>query len=186
MEDTFRDIIFQHREALKAVEENRNNIVLLSRLLRNTLKENNKIIICGNGGSAADAQHFAAELVGRFNKNRRPLPAIALTTDTSIITAVANDFGFKEIFKKQIEAWGKKGDILIAISTSGNSENVIEAVKTAKQKGIKTVGLVGKNGGKIKKIVDLPIVIQSKSTARIQEMHILILHTVAEIIENSL
>lgn len=147
------------------------------------LRKGNKILVCGNGGSAADSQHFAAELVGRFKKERRGIPCIALTTDTSIITAISNDYSFKNIFARQVEALGEAGDILIAISTSGNSENVVKAIGKAKELGIKTFGLVGKDGGAIAKLADFSITIPSFSTSRIQECHILILHILAEIIE---
>ena len=148
-----------------------------------TYGNNGKILICGNGGSAADAQHFAAELVGRFKKERRALPAIALTTDTSTLTAIGNDHGFYKIFSRQIEALGAEGDLLIGISTSGNSENVIAAAKEAKKKGMKTLCLLGKDGGSLKDIADLSLVINSDNTPRIQESHILIIHILCDIIE---
>jgi len=150
------------------------------------LERGNKILICGNGGSAADSQHFAAELVGRFKLERKGLPAIALTTDTSILTAIGNDYGFDQIFERQVEALGKEGDILVGISTSGNSENVIRAVKKAKEIGIYTIGLLGKSGGKLKDLVDLSLVVPSNNTPRIQECHVLIYHIVCEEVEKRL
>ncbi len=135
-----------------------------------------KVLICGNGGSASDAQHIAAELVGRFVAVRRALPAIALTTDTSILTAVSNDFGFETIFSRQVEALGCKGDMLIGLSTSGNSENVIQALKCAKAKGMKTFGLLGADGGRCLPYCDSAIVVGSAEAARVQEVHILIGH----------
>lgn len=152
-------------------------------LCLNTLQNGNKIMIAGNGGSAADAQHIAAELVGRFTTERRALAAIALTTDTSILTSIGNDYGFNSIFARQIQGLGKSGDVFIAISTSGNSANIMEAVKEAKIQGVKTIGWLGKSGGALKILVDLPIVIDSNDTARIQEMHILIGHILCEYID---
>ncbi|MEM4259826.1 MAG: D-sedoheptulose 7-phosphate isomerase [Candidatus Woesearchaeota archaeon] len=149
-------------------------------------RNGNKLLICGNGGSAADSQHFAAELIGRFKQDRKGLPAIELSTDTSILTSIGNDYGFENIFKRQVEANGNKGDILIGISTSGNSKNIIEAVKEANKKGIKTICLLGRDGGLLKNICDLQIIINSDNTARIQESHITIIHIICEIVEQEL
>ncbi len=151
-----------------------------------TLRNGGKIAFIGNGGSAADSQHLAAEFVGRFARNRSPLPALALTTDTSILTAVGNDFGFEDVFSRQVEALLEEGDLLIAISTSGNSPNVIKAVLKAKEMGVKIVGLTGKSGGKLKDICDVSIVVPSNSTPRIQEVHILIGHVMCEEVERAL
>ncbi len=170
----------------KFIDENEELLGRAIDWIENALKGGNKMLICGNGGSAADAQHFAAELVVRYKKNRSALPAIALTTDTSILTAGGNDFGFETIFERQVEALGKEGDVLIAISTSGNSENVIRAVEKAKERGIKTIGLLGKGGGELKDIVDLALVAPSDNTARIQECHETIIHTICEEIEKRL
>ena len=148
-----------------------------------TLQSGNRLFFIGNGGSAADAQHLAAELVGRFRKERNALPAIALTTDTSILTAVANDYGFEHIFDRQIKALAKPGDLLIAISTSGNSPNVLQALQTARTTHLQTIGLSGKDGGKMKDHCDVCLVIPSDDTARIQEMHILIGHILCSYIE---
>ncbi len=145
-----------------------------------------KLLICGNGGSAADAQHFAAELIGRYESERPAFPAIALTTDTSILTAVGNDYGFADLFARQVQGLGRPGDGLIAISTSGNSENVIRAVAMARQKGMFTIGLLGRDGGKLKEIADTAVVITVPKTARIQEAHIFILHFWALLIEQDL
>ncbi len=155
-------------------------------LIAKRLKNGNKVLICGNGGSAADAQHFAAEIVGRFELERKGFPAVALTTDTSILTAVGNDYGFENIFSRQVEALGVKGDILIGISTSGNSENVIKAVLKAKELGLFTAGFLGKGGGKLKEIVDFPFVVSHANTARIQEVHLTLEHTLCKIIDNYL
>ncbi len=145
-----------------------------------------KVLIFGNGGSAADSQHIAAEFVGRFKKERRALPAIALTTNTSTLTALANDYGYSVTFKRQIEALGQRGDAVLAISTSGNAQNVIEAVKTAKEKGLVTIALTGKDGGALAPLCDISIVVNSYDTARIQEAHILIGHLFADILESKL
>lgn len=166
-------------------EENLKKLDLISKLILNCLKKGGKILICGNGGSASDSQHFAAELVGRFKKERKAIAALALTTDTSIITSISNDYSFKHIFSRQVEALGKKGDTLIAISTSGNSENILEALKTAKKLKIKTVGFLGKDGGEAKKLADIYFVVGSNDTARIQEVHITAIHAVSEIIEDN-
>lgn len=151
-----------------------------------TLKNDKKILICGNGGSAADAQHFAAELVCRFEKDRKPLPAIALTVNTSNITAAGNDFGFDFIFSKQVEALGREGDILVAISTSGNSPNILKAIEKAKELKIKTICLTGKAGGKMKGLCDYELIAPAENTARIQECHILVIHTWCKLIEDAL
>ena len=151
--------------------------------VRTALEKGRKILICGNGGSAADSQHMAAEFVGRFVKERQSLPALALTVDTSLLTAVGNDYGFDCVFSRQVEGLGQEGDVLIAISTSGNSANVVRAVKTAKEKGIFVIGMTGENGGILAKESDLCLAVPSQVTARIQEMHIMIIHMICEIAE---
>ena len=156
--------------------------------LLTTIQNGGKILLCGNGGSAADAQHIAAELVIRLkSSNDRPaIAALALTTDTSILTAGANDYGFDYVFSRQIEALGKREDTLIILSTSGNSANVIEAVNMAHEKGLYTIGLLGGEGGKLKKLVDLAILVPSANTARIQETHTLIAHIICDLLEKEL
>lgn len=149
-------------------------------------KNNNKIYICGNGGSAADAQHFAAELVGRYLLTRDALPATAFTTDSSIMTAIGNDFGYDEIFKRQVEAFIKPGDIFVGISTSGNSKNIELAMIEAKKRGAKVVGLLGRTGGVCKELCDYPIVVEYDRTPNIQECHIMIIHIICEMVENEL
>jgi D-sedoheptulose 7-phosphate isomerase len=151
-----------------------------------TIKAGNKILICGNGGSAADAQHLAAELVGRFEKERKALPAIAFTTDTSILTAVGNDYGYDAIFSRQVEGLGVTGDTLIGISTSGNSKNVIMAVEAGKNKGIKSIGLIGNDEGTLASMCDLAVIVPHSVTARIQEAHIFIIHFWVAYIEKEL
>lgn len=154
--------------------------------ISSAFERGNKLLICGNGGSAADSQHFAAELVGRFEKEKQPLPAISLTTDTSILTAVANDYGYDDVFAKQVKAIGEKGDILFAISTSGNSPNVLKAVEFAREIGMKSVSLTGKDGGKIARISDIDINIPVFSTARVQEAHITVIHIICKIVEDKM
>lgn len=151
--------------------------------VRTALEKGRKILICGNGGSAADSQHMAAEFVGRFVKERQSLPALALTVDTSLLTAVGNDYGFDCVFSRQVEGLGQEGDVLISISTSGNSANVVKAVKTAKEKGLFVIGMTGENGGILAKESDLCLAVPSQVTARIQEMHIMIIHMICEIAE---
>lgn len=156
----------------------------VSQLIIERLQAGNKILICGNGGSAADAQHIAAELSGRYKSERRALAGIALTTDTSALTAIGNDYGYESVFSRQVEALANKGDLLIAISTSGNSQNVIQAITTAKELGCHTVGLSGRDGGAMSDSCDFNIVIPSDDTPRIQEMHILIGHTICQAIDD--
>ena len=149
-------------------------------------KKGNKIVLFGNGGSAADAQHVAAEFIGRFKINRKSLPAIALTSNPSIITAISNDFSFDSVFSRQCESLISKGDVVIGISTSGNSLNVKKGINTSKKNGAVTIGLLGNNGGSIKKCVDIPLIVNSTSTPHIQEVHRTICHIVCEIVENKL
>lgn len=155
-------------------------------LLVDALRVGNKVLIMGNGGSAADAQHFAAELVGRFLIERQPMPAIALTTDTSILTAVGNDYGFDDIFKRQVEALARPGDVVIGISTSGMSNNVFHALTAANQIGCKTIGLLGRNGGNIAGIVDVNMTVSEQHTPFIQTAHGAILHLLCDLVEKEL
>ena len=157
----------------------------IATLITNTYKKGGKVLICGNGGSICDAMHFAEEFTGRFRKDRKPLPAIALS-DPSHITCVGNDYGFDEIFSRGVEAFGKKGDILIGISTSGNSQNVIKAINKAKELKIKTIGFLGKDGGKLKNCCDLELIAPGKTTDRIQEIHMTALHIIIEEVERAL
>lgn len=161
-------------------------IVKAVSIILNSLRNGKKIMIMGNGGSAADSQHMAAELVGRLNFERKSLPAIALTTDSSVITALSNDFDFSEIFVKQISALANPGDIAILISTSGNSPNLIRAANYCKENGIITVGILGRDGGKVAKLVDIPIIIKGNNTQRIQESHLMIEHIICELLEKQL
>ena len=175
--------IDEHNSVISSLANYSAEIEQLATLVVNTLKTGKKILLMGNGGSAGDAQHIAAELVGRFSKERRGLPAIAITTDTSILTSVGNDYGYEYIFSRQVEALANTDDLVIGISTSGNSNNVLQALKDAKSLGCKTAALLGKDGGKIKNIVDLPLIIPSSNTARIQEAHILVGHMICEIVD---
>jgi D-sedoheptulose 7-phosphate isomerase len=156
------------------------------RAIIGALKAGGKLVVFGNGGSAADSQHIVAELVGRFQKDRRPLPAIALTTNTSTLTAVSNDYGYESSFSRQLEALAAKRDVALAISTSGNARNVIEAVRKAKELGLATIGLSGGDGGLLATTADITIVVPSKVTARVQESHILIGHIICELAEREL
>lgn len=179
--------IRENIDTSKAIIENSIDIILCAgKKIENAVKKGNKIMLCGNGGSASDSQHIAAEFINRFKKERKPLPAIALTTDTSVLTSISNDYDYSFVFSKQVEALGKKGDILIAISTSGNAKNVIEAVKAARRKGVFTIGLTGDGGGKLKSPVDLCISISSHDTPRIQEAHILVGHLLCDLVEKML
>lgn len=154
-------------------------------MMASTLKKGRKILLFGNGGSAADCQHIAAEFINRFQMERRPLPAIALTTDTSIITSIGNDYSFEDIFSKQVQALGKKGDIALGISTSGNSPNIIKAVRKAQQTGLSVIGFSGSKG-KLKALSDFPFCVDSDTTARIQEVHILLAHILCDLTERIL
>lgn len=157
-----------------------------SELIARALAAGHKLLLCGNGGSAADSQHLAAEFTGRFVNDRRPLAALSLTTDTSALTCIANDYNFEVVFSRQVAALGRAGDCLIAISTSGNSANVVRAVETARSAGIHTIGLLGRDGGRLAKLCELAIVVSSASTARIQEAHIFIGHVLCAMVEESL
>ena len=175
-----------HLETIKAVIGScEASLEVAAGLVVQTLKNGNKVLLCGNGGSAADAQHIAAELTGRYKSERRGLPAIALTTDTSALTAISNDYGYAKVFDRQVEALANKGDLLIGISTSGNSDNIISALVTAKELGCTTLGLSGHNGGKMNDICDVNLVVPSDDTPRIQEMHILFGHTLCQIVDNA-
>ncbi|MCC2625699.1 MAG: phosphoheptose isomerase [Burkholderiales bacterium] len=184
--ENFTQSIEAKQKALSALET---PVTAAATTITNAFKNGNKLLICGNGGSAADSQHFAAEFTGRYEMERTPLPAIALTTDTSALTAIGNDYSFDVVFSKQVEALGNRGDILFAISTSGNSGNVIKAIEIAQKKGMIIIAMTGKDGGKIDKMLgatDINICAPANRTARIQEIHLLVLHTICDIIDNVL
>lgn len=170
----------------QAIEKNMPILVKIATAALDALQRDNKILLCGNGGSAADSQHLAAELVSRYKRNRRALPAIALTTDSSILTSAGNDYGYEYTFSRQVEALGRKGDVLIAISTSGNSPNVLRAVKMANKMSITTVGFTGEKGGDLIDLVDLCFNVPSSNTPRIQEVHITAGHALCDILEQEL
>ncbi len=175
------------RESIKVkeefIKENGRNLILLAEKISQAFTGDRKLMLCGNGGSAADAQHIAAEFVNRFMLERPPLPAIALTTDSSVITSIGNDYSFDDIFSKQIKAIGMEGDVLLAISTSGNSGNVISAVKAARSLGIYTVVFTGGDGGRVRSLVDMALVVKSNTTARIQEAHGLAGHVICQLVD---
>lgn len=186
MEDIKKQIQDSIQVKSTLLKENVETIKTIADTIVNSLKHGGFIYLIGNGGSAADAQHFAGELVGRYKKNRAALPAIALTTDTSVITAIGNDFGYERCFVRQVEAFVKKGDVVIGISTSGNSQNIINALKLADKKGAKTIGLTGKGGGAIKDCAGICLQVPSDDTPRIQESHITVLHILCSIIEKEI
>lgn len=183
IERIFRESIRVKEETLKANSE---KIVQVVESILELFKRNGKVLFFGNGGSAADSQHIAAEFIGRFKKERRALPAIALTTDTSILTALGNDYSFDVIFARQVEGLGIRGDLAFGISTSGNSRNVIEGIKAAKKTGLKTISLTGCGGGELAPLTDISMIVPSSETARIQESHLCIIHTICELVENQI
>jgi D-sedoheptulose 7-phosphate isomerase len=187
MERTIRKQLMESSELkLKVSEVLTERIEETAKTIINSLKNGNKILFCGNGGSAADCQHLAGEFVNRFRINRKPLPGLALTTDSSVLTCIGNDFSFDDIFSKQVEAFGIKGDVLVGISTSGNSKNVINAINVAKEKELFVVGFTGDSGGKMKELVDILINVPSADTPRIQEAHITIGHIICDLVEQEL
>jgi D-sedoheptulose 7-phosphate isomerase len=176
-----------HVETIAAVERELTPAIGKAvQLLIDAYRDGRKLVVMGNGGSAADAQHLAAEIVGRFKMERKALPAVALTTDTSILTAVGNDYGFDCIFSRQVEALAEPGDVVVGISTSGNSPNVQKALEAARKKRCRTVALLGKDGGTIKDVAELALVVPSNDTPRIQEAHIAIIHILCDLLEKNL
>ena len=184
----FETILQGHQDALNKsfTAEQIELLKKIAHAIIHALKAGNKILLCGNGGSASDALHIAAEFIGRFQANRISLPAIALTADVAALTAIGNDYGYDKVFSRQIEGLGKKGDILIAISTSGRSPNILEAIGQAKQQGILTIGFTGKDGGIMKDAVEICFIAKSSKTTHIQEMHITALHGICEVVEKIL
>lgn len=184
MEDIIEKILKEHIKLTDAsIQENTPNLILLAEKIAMSFTSDRKLMICGNGGSAADAQHIAAEFVNRYSLERPPLPAIALTTDTSVITSIGNDYSFGKVFSKQVKAIGMEGDVLLAISTSGNSENVLLAVKDARDRGIYTAAFIGGDGGRLAAQVDLGMVVKNSVTPRIQEVHILAGHILCHLVD---
>jgi len=180
------DALREHRDLFDRLGDFSPAIERAARLITTALSGGQKLLICGNGGSAADSQHIAAEFTGRFVADRRPLAAIALSTDTSALTCIANDFGFEHVFSRQVTALGNRGDCLLAISTSGNSANVIRAAEAARSAGLHTIGLLGRDGGRLLALCDTVIVVPSKTTARIQEAHLFIAHVLCGLVEEGL
>ena len=184
--NSYSEILGEHIALFNSLQQMKPIVAEAADLIAKTLRDGKKVLACGNGGSAADAQHFAAELVGRFENDRKALPAIALTTDTSIITSVANDYSYEKVFSRQVEGLAARGDMLVGISTSGNSKNVMLAIEAAKVLGVKTIGLLGRDGGAIASLVDIPVVVPHPVTARIQEAHIFIIHYWCSVVEQNL
>ena len=188
MKNTFETIIKEHQDAFQKTFVPAQFEVLekMASAVIHALKTGNKLLLCGNGGSASDSQHIAAEFVGRFEKTRMSLPAIALTADIAALTAIGNDFGFDKVFSRQIEGLGKKGDILVVLSTSGRSPNILEAITQAKQQGILTLGFTGKDGGILKDAADICFIARSNKTSHIQEAYVAALHALCEVVETIL
>ncbi len=182
----FERSLAEHQDVFQSIGQLGDAIDDAIALAADSLRAGGKILLCGNGGSAADSQHIAAELVGRFVTERTPLPALALTTDSSILTAVANDYSYDQVFARQVRACGRPGDCLIGYSTSGNSDNVLEAFRVAKPLGLATIALIGRDGGRMKGLADVEIIVPSKTTSRIQEAHGFIGHALCEGIEHAL
>lgn len=186
MRDKIKDILLENIQIKEELlRRSVDQIIEITNLIIACLKKNGKVILFGNGGSASDSQHIAAEFVGRFKKNRHALPAVALTTNTSVLTALANDYGYDIVFAKQLEALAQKNDIVIGISTSGKAKNVISGVKQAKKMGLKTVALSGGDGGELVKLADISLIVPSSITPRIQEAHITIGHIICELVEEA-
>jgi D-sedoheptulose 7-phosphate isomerase len=173
------------QDNFRALEQQAGLVAEAAEMMIAALTAGNKVMFCGNGGSAADSQHLAAELMGRYMRDRRPLPALSLTVDTSALTAIGNDYGYDEVFARQLRGIGNGGDVLVGISTSGNSANVVKAIATAKDMGIRTIALTGQSGGKLAGIADLCIAVPASQTNQIQEMHIAIGHVVCGLVEDA-
>ncbi len=187
MRDRIKDIFLEGIQIREDLMRTRiEQIIDITELFIDALRKGGKIMFFGNGGSASDSQHFAAELVGRFKKDRKALPAIALTTNSSILTSLANDYGYEIVFAKQVEALGQKNDLVVGISTSGKAKNVVAGIKQAKKMGLKTVALTGGDGGELAKLADVALMVSSSVTARIQEAHITIGHVICELVEDEL
>ena len=182
----FDGFLADHRAVFNRLETLAATISVAAERIAGCMRDGRKLMLCGNGGSAADCQHIAAEFTGRFCSDRHPLAALALTTDSSALTCIGNDYGFDDVFMRQVLALGQRGDCLVAISTSGNSKNVLRAVDAARERGIATVGLLGRDGGALASRCDLPVIVRSDDTARIQEAHIFIGHALCGLVEHAL
>ena len=189
MKDLMKQRVSESIEVKKELLENDvllNTLEALTKEIVDAIRNDHKLVLCGNGGSASDALHFAGEIVGRFVRERNAWPAVVLNADVATLTAIGNDYGYDDVFARQAQGHCKEGDVFIGISTSGNSENVLRAVNVAKSKGCKTAALLGKDGGKIGKIVDYPLIVPCNITARVQESHILLIHIMCELAEKVL
>lgn len=189
MEKLIKQRIRESLEVKEKIMENEvliKEVELLAKKIEIAIRKNHKLVICGNGGSASDALHFAGEIVGRFQKERTAWPAVVLNADVATLTAIANDYGYENVFARQAQGQVEEGDVFIGISTSGNSINVLKAIEVAEKKGAVTAALLGKDGGKIKEYTEFPIIVPCDATARVQECHIMLIHIICEIVENEL
>jgi len=184
--DKVKAIWNEHLEVARALPCLAPEVAKAAEMIRSSLEAGGKLLIAGNGGSAADAQHIAAELTGRFLRERKPLPALALHANSSALTAIGNDYGYEHVFARELAAHARPGDVLLAISTSGGSKNILRAIEEAREKKVAVIGMTGESGGKMREVCDLCLCVPSKSTARIQEMHIMIGHTICELLEEGL
>ncbi len=184
--ELFAEVLSEHERMIAALSPLGPRVGEAASMLTAALRAGGQVLVCGNGGSAADAQHVAAEFSGRFLKERRPWPAQALTANTSALTAIGNDYGFDEVFARQVRAFGRDGDVLVAISTSGNSPNVLRAVEAARELGMRTIALTGEGGGKLGGACDVTLAVPSASTPRVQEGHVLLLHLLCQLVEDAL
>lgn len=184
--DKIKAIWNEHLKVARALPRLAPDVAKASEMIRSSLAAGGKLLIAGNGGSAADAQHIAAELTGRFLRERKPLPAIALHANSSALTAIGNDYGYEQVFARELAAHARPGDVLLAISTSGGSKNILRAIEEAREKRVAVIGMTGESGGAMRTACDLCLCVPSKSTARIQEMHIMIGHTICELLEEGM
>ncbi|SRR6266511_658640 len=183
MQPVFQTQLNASVAVLQSLAQQADLIEAIAARVYETVAQGRLLLTCGNGGSATDAQHLAEELIGRYRSNRRALPAIALTADSSALTCIANDFGYESVFARQIEGLGKPGDLLLCFSTSGNSPNILAALRTARERGLGTIALLGKDGGRARELADLALVVPVADTARIQEAHLQVLHYICEVVE---
>ena len=186
IDNYYNEILIEHLSIFNGLSIYEDKVNIISNIIFNTFQKSGKLLLCGNGGSAADAQHIAAEFIGRFEIERGPLPAIALTTDSSVLTCLSNDYNFDHIFSRQVKTLGNVNDCLIAISTSGNSKNIINAIEAANKIGVITIGILGNSGGQALSLCKYNLTLQSKNTARIQEAHIFLLHSICGIIDRKM
>lgn len=184
--DKIKAIWNEHLEVAKALPRLASDVARAVEMIHSSLAAGGKLLIAGNGGSAADAQHIAAELTGRFLRERKPLPALALHANSSALTAIGNDYGYEQVFARELAAHARPGDVLLAISTSGGSKNILRAIEEAREKKVAVIGMTGESGGAMRTACDLCLCVPSKSTARIQEMHIMIGHTICELLEEGM